>query len=185
MFRAGSSRAAGGRAGISRILLQTRVRPGTSLHDDGVATRARHGGCGRGDICASQSAGYGGRLSSDAFGGRDARLAAAGRRVETRSLSSLDSEQIALVTKVLGPHVFLDRLHFVLDKGIPYGPVRGPDSSSVSDSLCFWDGGIHMRNLLGIALLLVASCPVFAGTFEVQVGYADDLRPSPFFPTPW
>jgi hypothetical protein len=46
-----------------------------------------------------------------------------------------------------------------------------------------------MRNqvrlgLLAVCLLAVAA-PVFADSFTVYVGYADNLRPSGFFPTPW
>ena len=46
-----------------------------------------------------------------------------------------------------------------------------------------------MRNqvrlgLLAVCLLAVAA-PGFADSFTVYVGYADNLRPSGFFPTPW
>lgn len=38
-----------------------------------------------------------------------------------------------------------------------------------------------------LAFLGVLACTAFAqaASFNVYVGYADDLRPSPFFPTPW
>ncbi len=38
---------------------------------------------------------------------------------------------------------------------------------------------------LGAAALLLGAAQVHAGSYSVYVGYADDLRPSPFFPTPW
>lgn len=38
---------------------------------------------------------------------------------------------------------------------------------------------------LGIAAMLVLAQAAMANSFEVQVGYADNIRPSPFFPVPW
>jgi hypothetical protein len=37
----------------------------------------------------------------------------------------------------------------------------------------------------GVALVILASSARAAGLIEVQVGYADSVRSSPFFPTPW
>jgi len=42
-----------------------------------------------------------------------------------------------------------------------------------------------LANLATVALIGAAASVAQAGSFTVQVGYADDLRPSPFFPTPW
>ena len=39
--------------------------------------------------------------------------------------------------------------------------------------------------IVGAAALLLSTAPVQAGNIEVQVGYADNIRPSPFFPVPW
>ncbi len=39
--------------------------------------------------------------------------------------------------------------------------------------------------LICVLLVSVLAVPAFAGTVSVWVGYADDLRPSPFFPNPW
>ena len=40
--------------------------------------------------------------------------------------------------------------------------------------------GICLASIIGLA-----SLPAMAGTITVYVGYADNLRPSGFFPTPW
>lgn len=44
----------------------------------------------------------------------------------------------------------------------------------------------HRRLILLFPIVLVSAAPVAAvADVEVQVGYADNLRPSPFFPIPW
>jgi hypothetical protein len=42
-----------------------------------------------------------------------------------------------------------------------------------------------MKKMVACIALLVLSDSLWAGPFEVQVGYADNLRPSGFFPSPW
>ena len=42
-----------------------------------------------------------------------------------------------------------------------------------------------LASLAALALLAGATSVVQAASIEVQVGYADGLRPSPFFPSPW
>jgi hypothetical protein len=65
-------------------------------------------------------------------------------------------------------------------------PVHG---GGFSGSCCYLVGGDPMKRLLLFSVtLLVAfglSVPRAVADLEVQVGYADNLRASPFFPTPW
>jgi PEP-CTERM motif len=42
-----------------------------------------------------------------------------------------------------------------------------------------------MKTMIACLSVLVLAGLATAGDIEVQVGYADDLRPSPFFPVPW
>ena len=44
---------------------------------------------------------------------------------------------------------------------------------------------LSLAKLATVVLVVGASSVAHASSYDVQVGYADDLRPSPFFPNPW